>query len=182
MRSPYLLLCGTLLGFTLVHAADVALPAGTTVVVRTIDAIDSSSADVGKTFRGSLDAPLILDGQEVAHKGSDASLKIIEATSAGKIKGKAALTVTLVSVNAGTQTLQVNSATVSVESAGKGKGSAVKIGAGAVAGAALGAILGGAKGAAIGAAAGGGAGTAAAMLTGPHVKIPSETVLTFKVQ
>ena len=173
---------GLMLSAFLVRAADITVPAGSSVVVRTVEPIDSNSAEVGKTFRASLDVALVIDGEEAARKGSDAVLKIIEATSAGKLKGKAQLTVTLVSVNAGTQVLQVNNSTVSVESSGKGKGSAIKIGAGAAAGAALGGIFGGGKGAAIGAGAGAGAGTAVAMLTGPQVKIPSETILTFKVQ
>jgi uncharacterized protein YcfJ len=49
-----------------------------------------------------------------------------------------------------------------------------------VAGAILGAVLGGGKGAAVGAAAGGAAGVGVEAATkGPHVKVPSETRLTF---
>jgi hypothetical protein len=174
----------SLLPLTITQAQDTApaIPAGTTVVVRTVDAIDSKTAEVGKTFRATLDAPLILNGQEAARKGADATLRIIEASSAGKLKGNAELTVALVSVNAGAKVLPVSNSTVSMESAGKGKKSLFKIGGGGAAGAAIGGIAGGGKGAAIGAAAGAGAGAAAAMLTGPQVKIPSETVLTFKVQ
>jgi len=69
-----------------------------------------------------------------------------------------------------------------MESAGKGKGSAIKIGAGTAAGGVLGGVLGGRKGAAIGAGAGAGAGTIVAVATGPHGKIPPETRLKFKVQ
>jgi hypothetical protein len=52
-----------------------------------------------------------------------------------------------------------------------------------VAGAIIGAIAGGGKGAAIGAAAGGGTGAAVQVLTkGPQVKVPSETLLEFRLQ
>lgn len=164
------------------QTAPVVIPPGTTVLIRTIEPIDSKSAEVGATFRGALEAPIVLDGKEAAPKGGDATLRIIEAADAGKIQGKAQLTVTLVSVTSGADVLPVSGATVTMESGGKGRGSAAKIGGGAAGGAAVGGLFGGKKGAAIGAGAGAGAGTAAALLTGPHVKIPSETILTFKVE
>lgn len=184
MRKLSLAVSLSLLPLAILQAqeAATAIPAGTTLVVRTIDAIDSKTAEVGKTFRATLDAPLVIDGKESARKGADATLRIIEAQSAGKLKGNAELTISLVSVNDGTKVMQAANSTVSMESGGKGKKSAVKVGGGAAVGAIVGGIFGGGKGAAIGAGAGAGAGAAAAMLTGPQVKIPSETVLTFKVQ
>jgi outer membrane lipoprotein SlyB len=64
---------------------------------------------------------------------------------------------------------------------GKGKRSAGFIGGGAGAGALIGALAGGGKGAAIGAASGAGAGTAAEVLTKGKIKVPAETVLTFRL-
>src|SRR2546422_4569198 len=79
----------TLIVSTLVPLrADVTtLPSGSSIVVRTIDAIDSKSADVGRTFKASVDEPLIVNGQQVVGKGSDAVLKIVEAKRAGKVGG-----------------------------------------------------------------------------------------------
>src|SRR5262249_40358404 len=103
--------------------ADVAtLPSGATIVVRTIDAIDSKSAGVGRTFKASVDEPLIVNGKEVAGKGRDAVLKIVEAKTAGKLKGNAELSIMLVSVKRGDQVLQIESDNVTMESSGKGKG------------------------------------------------------------
>ena len=167
---------------TYAEEASTAIPAGAVVVVRTIDAIDSKKVEIGKTFRATLETPLVVKGQELARKGAEATLRVIHASDAGKFKGNAELTVSLVSVNTGAGTLTVNDSTVSMQTEGKGKKSLFKIGGGAAAGAAIGGILGGRKGAATGAGAGAGAGAAAAMLTGPQVKIPSETLLTFKVQ
>jgi outer membrane lipoprotein SlyB len=68
---------------------------------------------------------------------------------------------------------------------GKGRGSntAKKVGGGAVAGAIIGAIAGGGKGAAIGAGVGSAAGAGVQVLTrGQQVKVPSETVLEFRLQ
>jgi outer membrane lipoprotein SlyB len=69
--------------------------------------------------------------------------------------------------------------------AGKGRGgqSAERIGGGAVLGTIIGAIAGGGKGAAIGGVVGAGAGTAVQVSTkGDKVRIPSETLLEFKLQ
>jgi hypothetical protein len=54
-------------------------------------------------------------------------------------------------------------------------------GGGAAIGAIIGAIAGGGKGAAIGAGAGGGAGVLGQVLTKGTIKVPAETVLTFKL-
>jgi hypothetical protein len=73
----------------------------------------------------------------------------------------------------------------SYEVAGKsrGKDTATKVGIGAGIGAAIGAIAGGGKGAAIGAAVGAGGGTAIQIATrGQQVKVPSETLLEFKLE
>src|SRR5262249_8932554 len=87
----------------LLRADGVTLPAGASIVVRTIDAIDSKSAGVGQSFKGSVDEPVIVSGREVARKGSDAVLKIVEAKTSGKLKGNAELSIMLVSVKAGDQ-------------------------------------------------------------------------------
>jgi len=182
MRKFSFVLTAALAAVTYLRAADATLPPGTNVIVRTIDAIESKSAEVGKTYMASLDSPVFVNGQEVAKKGDDATLRVIQIDDAGRLKGKTELTVTLVSVKSGAKVYQVSRSNVTLNSAGKGKGSAAKIGGGAAIGAAIGAIAGGGRGAAIGAGAGAGAGAAAAMLTGPQVKIPSESVLTFRVQ
>jgi uncharacterized protein YcfJ len=70
-----------------------------------------------------------------------------------------------------------------VQGKSRGADSAKKVGGGAVLGAIIGGIAGGGKGAAIGAAAGGGAGAGVQILTkGQQVKVPSETLLEFRLQ
>ena len=66
---------------------------------------------------------------------------------------------------------------------GRGKNTAEKVGGGAILGAIIGGLAAGGKGAAVGAAAGAGAGGAVQVLTkGQQVKIPSETLLEFRLQ
>jgi hypothetical protein len=161
----------------------VTIPDGTVVSIRTIDSIDSTENSVGQRFRASLDAPIVVGDSVVVPRGLNVYLKLVDASSAGKFKGRSELTVSLDSFTYQNRTYQVASSDVQQKGASRGKRSAEVIGGGAVLGAIIGGIAGGGKGAAIGAAAGGGAGTAVQALThGEKVKIPSETKLDFTLR
>jgi hypothetical protein len=102
---------------------------------------------------------------------------------AGRIKGSSELTLRVTSLEYGGRNYPVNSTVYSDEGKARGKQTAVKTGVGAAAGAVIGAIAGGGKGAAIGSAAGGGAGFGWNALThGQQIKIPSESVLSFRLE
>jgi outer membrane biosynthesis protein TonB len=158
----------------------VAIPEGTIVTVRTIDSIDSSVNTAGQSFRASLDAPIVVGDHVVIPKGLNVNLKLIEASSAGKFKGRSELTVSLDSFTYQGRTYQIASSDVQEKGGSRGKRSAEVIGGGAVLGALIGGLAGGGKGAAIGAGVGAGGGTAVQALThGQKVKIASETRLDF---
>jgi hypothetical protein len=158
----------------------VTIPDGTIVTVRTIDSIDSSVNRTGQSFRASLDAPIVVGDRIVVPKGLNMNLKLVDASSAGKFKGRSELTVSLDSFTYQGKTYQVASSDVQEKGGSRGKRSAEVIGGGAVLGAIIGGLAGGGKGAAIGAGAGAAGGTAVQALThGQQVKIPSETRLDF---
>ena len=158
----------------------VTVPESTIVTVRTIDAIDSSTSSTGETFRGSLDAPIVVGDQVVVPKGLNVTLKLVNASSAGKFKGSSELTVSLESFTYQGKTYTLAASDVQEKGASRGKRSAAVIGGGAALGALIGGLAGGGKGAAIGAGVGAGGGTAVqAMTRGQQVKIPSETRLDF---
>lgn len=160
--------------------APLEIPAGTNLVVRMIDGVDSDRDTVGKTFQASLDQPVTIGGDVILPRGADVVVKLVDSKDAGKLTGRAELTLSLVSVKFEGRMIDVNTQSISKESDARGKSTAKKAGGGAIAGAVLGGILGGGKGAAVGAAAGGAAGAGVeAMSKGPHVKVPSETRLTF---
>jgi hypothetical protein len=160
----------------------ITVPAKTNVVVRMIDAIDSERDRVGQTYRASLDEPLMIDAQQVAGRGADVLVKLVDDQKAGKISGKSQVTINLVSISINGRAVDVTSDSVVQASASRTKQSAGVIGGTSALGAVIGAIAGGGRGAAIGAASGAGAGTAVQVLTnGPTVKIPSETRLTFSL-
>ena len=158
----------------------VEIPSGTNLVVRIIDAVDSETANAGQTFRASIDQPITVAGETVIPRGADAMVKLVTSKDAGKLTGRAELTLALDSITVDGKVISINTQNITQESDARGKRTATKAGAGAVLGAVIGGIAGGAKGAAAGAGAGAGAGTAVeAVSTGPKVKIPSETRLTF---
>jgi hypothetical protein len=158
----------------------VTIPEGSVVTIRTIDSIDSNTSSTGKIFRGSLDAPVVVDDHVVLPKGLNVNLKLVEASSAGKIKGQSQLTVSLETVTYQGKTYTLSSSDVEQKGASRGKRSAAVIGGGTVLGALIGGLAGGGRGAAIGAGLGAGSGTAVQVMTkGEQVKIPAETRLDF---
>jgi hypothetical protein len=158
----------------------IQIPAGTTVIVRTIDSINSDSTALGNTYRASIDEPVMVNGQVVIPRGADATLKVIADQQSGKIEGKTAVSLDLYTVTLNGQVIPLTSSEVTEASGSRGARSAKVIGGTAVLGTLLGAIAGGGRGAAIGAASGAAVGTGAEVLThGQRVKIPAETRLTF---
>ena len=158
------------------------LPAGTNLVVRMIDGVDSEVNRVGQTFNASLDEPVMINGQTVIPRGADVVVKLVDAKESGKLTGRTSLTLDLVSVKINGRMVDINTQTVSQESSSRGARTAKVAGGTAALGAIIGAIAGGGKGAAIGAGAGAATGAGVEVVTsGQRVKIPSETRLTFVV-
>jgi hypothetical protein len=166
-----------------VPARSITLPSGTTVFVRMIDSVDSSQNRIGDTFRASLESALVVGDTVVAPKGADAYGKLTQVKVAGSISGSAELTLELTGIRVGGNIVALDSTDYDVAGKGRGTQSAQRIGGAAVVGTILGAIAGGGRGAAIGAVAGAGAGTAVQVMThGQQVRVPSETLLEFRLQ
>jgi hypothetical protein len=156
------------------------IPAGTKVVVRMIDPVDSDSSRLGATYRASIAEPVWVNGQVVIPRGADVVTKIVEDQQSGKIEGKTVIALVLQSVTVNGQVVDVTSQDVSRSSDSRGARSAKVIGGTTVLGTIIGAVAGGGKGAAIGALSGAAVGTGAEVATrGQRVHIPSESRLTF---
>jgi len=161
----------------------VMLPAGTNLVIRMIDGVDSERNSVGQTFAASMDEPVMINGETLIPRGADVVVKLVDATESGKLTGRSTLTLDLVSIKVNDRMVDVNTQTVKEESSSRGARTAKTVGGGAALGTIIGAIAGHGKGAAIGAVAGAAAGAGAEILTkGQRVKIPSETRLTFSLE
>jgi YmgG-like glycine-zipper protein len=165
------------------RGSSVMVPAGTSLMVRMIDSVDSDKNHVGDRFRASLEQDLAVDGVVVAPKGADVYGRLAEAKEAGHFEGKSQLKLELTGILINNRLQPVMSGDYEVSGSSRGSNTAKKVGIGAVAGTVIGAIAGGGKGAAIGAGVGAGAGAAVQVMTkGEQVHVPSETLLDFRIE
>jgi len=161
----------------------VTIPAGQSLLVRMVDGVDSAKSNVGEVFHASLETDLVIGNSVVARKGTDVYGRLAEAKEAGHISGSSELQLELTRIVIDGRDYPVVSSDYTLQGKGRGKNTAEKVGGGAALGAIIGAIAGGGKGAAIGAGVGAGAGGAVQVLTrGQQVKVPSETLLEFRLQ
>jgi hypothetical protein len=164
-------------------SAGIQIPTGTAITIRMIDKVDSREAQLGQTFRASVDEPVLVNDQTVIPRGADALVKLVEDKQSGKFEGRTVLTLALTNVTINGQKIDTTSGDVSQASSSRGARTAKVVGGTTALGAIVGALAGGGKGAAIGAASGAAVGGGAQVLTkGQQVKIPSETRLTFTLQ
>ena len=160
----------------------VVIPAGTLLTVTIDQTVSSKTNNNGDTFAASLAAPISVDGVTVLPTGTRAKGTVVQAESAGRVKGGAVLALTLDSLTVNGQPYSIQTSEFEETIKGRGKRTAIGAGGGAAFGLIVGGLAGGGKGAAIGALAGGGAGTAGTAFTGKRdITIPAETRLHFKL-
>jgi hypothetical protein len=163
--------------------ATVTVPDGTEISVRLIDPLDSERNQAGDTFHATLDQPIMVGDEIVIPSGADVEGRVIDAKNAAHFSGSSSLTVELTRLMVNGKTYNLQTDQWSKQGTGRGKNTAAKVGGGAALGAIIGGIAGGGKGAAIGAGVGAGAGTGVQAVTrGQQTRLPSETVLNFRLQ
>jgi hypothetical protein len=161
----------------------VTLPANQSLLVRMIDGVDSSKNNVGDVFKASLETDLVVGDTVVARRGTDIYGRLANAQEAGHISGSSELQLELTRIVIDGKDYPLVSSDYTLRGKGRGGDTAKKVGGGAIAGAIIGAIAGGGKGAAIGAGVGSAAGAGVQVFTrGQQVKVPSETLLEFRLQ
>jgi hypothetical protein len=161
------------------------LPVDTELPVRVEETIDSAKAVEGQVYAAEIARDVKdAEGNVVIPRGSNAQVVIKSATKGGKIKGASDLVLDMKSVSIEGQQYRLDTADLTQkgrDGIGINKRTGEFAGGGAAIGAIIGAIAGGGKGAAIGAGAGAGAGTVGQIVTKGSIKIPAETILTFKL-
>jgi hypothetical protein len=156
------------------------IPAGTTLRIATVDAINVDAAQAGKTFRASLSDPVMSGGNVLIPRGAPVVLIAARVEQGGAMKGSDLIELKANSITVSGKQMPIVTNVVEQKSAGEGKKTARRTIAAAGLGAAIGGIAGGGEGAAIGALAGG-AGGAILSAGKPSLKIPAATVLTFQL-
>jgi hypothetical protein len=159
------------------------VPSGTELSIRVDE--DISTRQAGGTFDAQISQDIVnQSGEVLIPKGSPAEL-VVEEVSDGGVAGTKTMSLALRSVTIGGTKRSVASLTEEQrggEGIGANRRTAESVGGGAALGALLGAVLGGGKGAVAGAVVGAAGGAAAQVLTrGDEVRVPAETILTFRL-
>jgi hypothetical protein len=161
----------------------ITVPAGTRILIRTVDPIDSSKQKAGYRFTATFETNLQADNVVVAPRGSTVYGRLAQASSAGRMSGSSELTLELTDIVINGTAYPLLTSTYEIKGKGEGGNTAKKVIGGAGLGALIGGIAGGGKGAGIGAAAGAATGTAvAASKKGEQLQIPSESLLEFRLE
>lgn len=165
-------------------APTVTLPAGTLIIVRTVDYLSSDRLQPGDTFSSLLEQPVLAQGWVLARRSQTAIGRVAISQKAARTSRVSQLAVELVElVLADGQQVPVRTQLIQSSAGNSGARDAALVGGTAGIGAAVGAAGGGGQGAAIGAAAGAVAGIAGVMIArGRPAEIPPETVLTFRLE
>lgn len=188
MRKGTISAAAILAGLAMVMAAaaqqamKVTVPAGTRILIRMIDSVDSSKQKAGYRFTASLETNLQAQNVVVAPRGTTVYGHLASASSAGRMSGSSELTLELTDIVIRGTAYPLLTSTYEVEGKGEGSKTAKKILGGAGLGALIGGLAGGGTGAGIGVLAGAAGGTAmAASKKGQQLSIPSETLLEFRL-
>jgi hypothetical protein len=159
------------------------VPAGTRILIRTVDSLDSSKQKTGYRFTATLETNLQIQDTVVAPRGTRLYGRLAQASSAGKMSGSSELSLELTDIVINGTAYPLLTSSYDVKGKGEGSKTAKKVVGGAGLGALIGGLAGGGKGAGIGALAGAGAGTAvSAAKKGQQLQIPSETLIEFRLQ
>lgn len=152
--------------------AVIAIPAGTEVLVRTVDLIDSKRTGEGATYQAVLAEPLTIGETVLAPAGANVYLKILQVRKGGRIAGSTSLVLNLNEIMVGTRRITVETQPMQAEGENTAKSTVGKVAAGAL----IGAAVDGKDGAAKGAMAGG---AAAILGNKSSIQIPPKTLLRF---
>jgi hypothetical protein len=154
------------------------------VEVRTDEAIQATSAAEGRTYSAQITREVVGgDGSVLVPRGAPAQLAVLAVDEGGRVtSGKLQLALRSITINGQNYLVQTDTSVSGEQGLGANRRTATMVGGGAALGTLVGAIAGGGTGAAIGAATGAAAGAAVQVLTkGDEVKVPAETVLTFRL-
>lgn len=148
----------------------ITIPAGTRLVIRTTDNIDSSRHSAGHRFRGQLESALVVNGVTAVSRGTFVHGRITQAQQAGRVVGSSELAVEFTD-------LMINDVLVPISTGGlsaQTQGEAGRTVGRTARAAAVGGLFGGSSGARTGARVGAGA---SILTRGSSVNIPRGTIV-----
>ncbi len=156
---------------------------GDTLTIRLNSELNSGKNTAGTRFSGIVEQSVTHNGKTLVPKGAAVEGYIREASTSGRLAGKAEFHLHLDGLTIDGKRYSITTQPEVRSGVGHRKRNTAMIGGGTAAGLVIGAIAGGGKGAAIGAVTGAAAGTGGAIATGKkEILIPAETVFTFRLR
>ncbi len=146
------------------------VPAGTRLVIRTTETVDTSRHSAGHRFRGQLESALVVNGVTVAPRGTFVHGRLTQAQQSNRAVGRSSLSMTFTDIMLHDQLFPISTGELAAQSQSEGGRT---IGRTARA-AAVGALIDGSSGARTGAKVGAGA---SILTSGASVNVPRGTIL-----
>ncbi len=147
-----------------------AVPAGTRLVIRMVDSIDSKRHKAGHKFRGQLEGALVVNGATLVPRGTFLYGTITAAKQSGRAAGKSSMAMEFTDIMINDQLYPIATEGLAAQTGGEGKKSAKRTARAA----AIGGLAGGSSGAKTGAKVGLGASILAG---GESLSVPAGTLI-----
>jgi hypothetical protein len=158
------------------------LPEGTPITIRLRSTVSSVSSNAGDSFEGTLDDPIVIEGQTAVPRGAAVTGRVLAAKASGRLHDPGYLRIALASLQVDGKPVAIETSSLFVKGGSHEKRDWAMIGGGTGAGALIGGLAGGGKGALIGSAIGAAGGTGTAYATGTkEVSFGEERRLTFRL-
>lgn len=165
------------------ESVPVTLPKGMVLAVRLDRSLSTARTRAGNAFHALLDAPLVINGRQVLARGTRFTGHVTTSESAGRLRGRAELAITLDAVDIDGRRYPLATSVNTRRGAAHTRRNLTFIGGGGGLGALVGGWTGGKKGVAIGTAVGAGAGTAAAASIGKQdLEVPAQQLYRFSLE
>lgn len=150
--------------------ASAVVPAGTRMVIRMVDSVDSKKHKAGHKFRGQLEGALVVDGATLVARGSFLYGVVTSSQQSGRAAGSSGLAIEFTDVMIDDQLYPIATTALAAQTGGEAKKSAGRTARAA----AMGGLIDGSSGAKTGAK----VGLGASILTGGEsVNVPAGTLL-----
>ena len=146
------------------------IPAGTRLVIRTTETIDSNRHSAGHRFRGQLESALVVDGRTIAPRGTFVHGRLTQAQQSGRVAGRSSLSMTFTDIMLHDQLVPIATGDLSAQTdgeAGRTLGRTARA-------AAIGGLIDGSSGARTGARVGAGV---SILTSGASINVPRGTIL-----
>jgi hypothetical protein len=146
------------------------VPAGTRLVIRMNDTVDSRNHGVGHRFRGQLEGALVVDGVTVAPRGTFVHGRVVQAQQSGRLAGRSSLAIEFTDIMIDDQLFPMSTRDLTAQGdseAGRTLGRTARA-------AAIGGLIDGSSGARTGARVGAGV---SILTRGDSINVPRGTIL-----